>query len=308
MKKYLTSSVLFALPILVLFLFLEIYNRTRPANEIIAKQHLLTSKKDVVDYLIVGNSHGRDGINPLELSPNAVNACIGGNTLFYVRHFLEKNLDELPNCRHIILNVSYQTLYYDMDSLPDTRKKYEFFHYMGAAYHLDEFSFSRYSLLYAISFSGAMDNLLKDVRGKGSDYTSFVGYTAGKSAIRPESADELSKERVSRHHILMNEGMLGENLGYLGGIIDLAEKRNIQLTLVTTPVSPTYKAYEKPEFKKFHTILASLAAENSFQYLDYSTDKDFKLEYFIDPDHLNQAGGDLLSDKIKRAVTNSSEI
>lgn len=302
MRKYLTSWAFFLLPVLVLFLFLEIYNRTRTANEIIAKQNLLTTKKDVVDYLIVGNSHGRDGINPLEISPNAVNVGIGGSTLFYVRHFLTKNLDELPDCRHIILNVSYQTLYYDMDGLPDTRKKYEFFHYMGADYHLDEFSFSRYSLLYAISFAGAIDNVLKDAKRKGLDYTSFAGYTAEDKTISPKLADMLSKERASRHHILMNEGMLEENLGYLEDIIELTRKRNIQVTVVTTPVSPTYKVYQKAVFKKYHKIIASLAAQKSFQYLDYSADKDFELQHFRDPDHLNRIGGDILSKKIKSAI------
>jgi len=301
-KRYLTSWVLFLSPVLALFLFLEIYNRVRPANEIIAKQDLLTTKKDLVDYLIVGNSHGRDGINPLAISPNAVNACIGGSSLFYVRYFLGKNIDELPNCRHIILNISYHTLYEDMDSLPDTRKKYEFFHYMGAAYNLDEFSFSRYSLLYAISFSGAIDNVLKDTKKKGLDYTSFAGYTGEDKTMSPTLADIQSKERASQHHILMNEGMLDENLGYLEDIIDLAKKRNIELNIVTTPVSPTYKAYKKSEFKKYKDMLASLAAKGGFQYLDYSEDKDFELQYFRDPDHLNKTGGDILADKFKHAL------
>lgn len=303
MKKYLSSWVLFLLPILVLFLFLEIYNRTRSNNEIIAKQNLLASKKELVDCLIVGNSHGRDGINPLEISPNSVNACIGGSTLFYVGHFLNKYLDELPNCKSVILNASYQTLYYDMDSLPDTRKKYEFYHYMGANYHIEEFSWSRYSLLYAISFSGAINNVIKDLKGKGKDYASYVGYTPSSKTIPPKLADEQCKERAAKHQILMSETVLEENLNYLDDIIDLVEKKNMKLIVLTTPVSPMYNKYKKSPFKNYTSILKSLADKKSFAYLDYSNDTDFNMQHFRDPDHLNELGGELLSRKIKMDVS-----
>lgn len=292
---------MFLVPVLLLFLFLEFYNQYRSKNEILAKQNLIESKKDDIDLLVVGNSHGRDGINPLTISENGVNACIGGSILYYNKHQLSTYLAELPNCEKVLLNISYQTLFYDMDSLPNAQKKYEFYHYTGAAYQLERFNFSRYSLLYAMSIKGAINNVIKDFKGGGIDYEKFNGY-GGASSTNSNPTEKACKDRAEQHLTLMNKNMLDENLSYLKDIASLVKEQNKDLILITVPVSPSYRKHLKDPLNQYTRILKHFADNNGIQYLDYSSDHNFNMNHFRDPDHLNRIGGELFSKELKKAL------
>lgn len=85
-------------------------------------------------------------------------------------------------------------------------------------------------------------------------------------------------------------------------MLSLCEERGWKAVLVEPPYTAAYNDCFSQEFyDTFHQLLAELSAEFQVPYLDYSHDPQFTgdLSLFVDVDHLNFAGSQLLQQKFE---------
>lgn len=301
MKDFLGEIIVFLLPVLLLMTGLEGYNRVRKGNEIIAKKSLLADTTLGTQLVILGNSHGKDGIDPREFTTPAVNACMSGMPLSYSQFVLE-NL--LPNtCEQVILNVSYQDLYRKENAPEWTNKRYELYHYLGASQALknQRLDWRNYSVLASIGFRKGWKNMLMDLHGsqRQKDLYERKGQTPRNEQMNQARSTELSKIRIALHHDLMDVSEFDRQIIVLEQIVAYCKSNNIRITLLTLPVSASYLVQQIEPYVNFRSILDEFAEERQINYFDFTRMSEFQVDHFSDPDHLNEKGSELLMQKMK---------
>ena len=126
-----------------------------------------------------------------------------GSSFFYEKYVLEKYLAKLPNCKTILLTGSYHTLHYNMSNENYTKRRYEYFHYLGADYKLPSFDWQKIFLVNAISFSGAMTNLLRDFKSPKKELWKKQGYIGSEDVIDKTKINFLAEKKIEKHHELI---------------------------------------------------------------------------------------------------------
>jgi len=263
MSSFVNRFLLFLIPIVVVCIGLEIYLHKRTSqNEILAKLELLDLHSDA-SVIFVGNSHGRNAFIPDKFDAEAINLCIGGSTSFYNLKLLERAVEQLPKLEYVVYNVSYQTLYYDLELLPNSRKLYEFFHYLGADAGIDKYSPDYFSILSTIGLKKAILNISKDISSDRVSLLETTGYKEEKREISYSELEESAAKRISAHHKIMNKNKFEANINLLQDIESLLSKHNIKLVYVILPVLESYEAQEKDPFDKFAAHTAKIASDGN---------------------------------------------
>jgi len=89
MSKFIIRTLLFSLPVLALFIVMEILLRQIPNDYLLKKKYLDNHSKEI-ETLILGSSHSFYGINPLYFSNNTFNASHISQSLDYDFAILKK--------------------------------------------------------------------------------------------------------------------------------------------------------------------------------------------------------------------------
>ncbi len=302
----LVRTMLFFIPVVLFCAGIEYYNKTRIGNNIIAKLKLIDDYSDSLNTLIVGNSHGRNGLISAEFKGVCVNAAIGGSSVFYSKEVFKRALEknESGTLKNLVLTISYQTLFKDLHDESTEDKRYEFYHYLGADLDLPRsFDLRRYSIIHTISFHAAMENVWNDLRSNPREVYENGGYTPTSRRVDSSAASGMAKERIAIHHGLMSSEsrFLEESLTDLEDILKLARQYNISVYIITTPVIPEYYALEEEPFKSFSNRLAGIADRFNVEYVDYNKRGILKKhEYYKDPDHLNKWGAAIFTQEVKK--------
>lgn len=141
--------------------------------------------------------------------------------------------------------------------------------------------------------------------------------TAADSAVRNPQKDqytiqEIGALRAAYHY----EGLKRENetivkdqeaLDSLKSLIELCQARQITPVIVTTPYMKYYNdGWNREFYDMFYEDIGILTDEYSIAYWDYSHDPDFQIreDYFIDTDHLSEAGAEIFLEKINEKIGN----
>jgi hypothetical protein len=297
---------LFLIPIILICLGIEYYNKTRIGNNVIAKLQLIETYGDSLNTLIIGNSHGRNGLVSKEFNGSCINVSIGGSSVFYSKEVFKRVLDKNKSgsLKNLILTVSYQTLFKDLKGSSTEDKRYEFYHYLGADLDLPKsFDLRKYSIIKTISFHAAAKNIWNDLRGNPTKVYDNFGYTPSTKRVDSMAVMTKATERISIHHDLMSKEplFLKESLEDLEVILKMATERNINVFVVTTPVTPAYYSLEIEPYKHFSQKVDSLTNLYSFRYIDYNQRDILKdSKYFKDSDHLNKWGAEIFTAEVKK--------
>jgi hypothetical protein len=140
-----------------------------------------------------------------------------------------------------------------------------------------------------------MDILKKQLSGKSLVNCSSSGWANNYKGTDKVKIQSNAKSAAERHDSF-NHG-IETNLERLVEIGKLCEQRNIALVVVTLPVSKDYRlAMDNKKWIKTKIMLESFAsASENVHYMDWLDRKDFSLEDFHDPDHLNHVGAKKVS-------------
>ncbi|WP_435624054.1 hypothetical protein [Flagellimonas sp.] len=281
MKKFVLECI--AATILIGLTGMALYKINRPF--ILKKINRINDKLEIVN---LGTSHGDDfEYSDCSLIGQSVNR--EGNTLYYdlQNYIFLKEGDYLENNAIVVIPVSYHSFGLDenrTDRLPDDSFVNDFYSYLPEK---QIFSYSREKdkNLILLRIQENFGKLTLSAMRRLSLMTS--------SPVKNNIESNASK-RANHHKRLGTYSSPDKNLKYLDSLISKILADGNFPVLVTTPYHYAYNENMGVEWldKNYFDIMKKFSSKFDITYLDYSHDRRFstKSEYFLDPDHLNEAG------------------
>lgn len=252
-----------------------------------------------LDYIVCGASHAMRGFKPdvidEKLGVNSYNLSCSRMTMQGRYELLKLELERNP-VKTLVMELSYDSLTRDRDEEgPEgdiyllgkldsfgSRMKYFF-----SAVRLKD-----YGRMYYNYIDNGINCLKKVIRGTWTDKNEKL--SKGYAAYKRENTDLNERlDKIYRTHTF-SEKICDENMEYFQKIIDLCNENDIELVMVTTPLSKvTVCRYGNLDV--FREYYQDIAAENGLVYYDFNLlkCKEEKLpdsSAFFDKFHLGNEG------------------
>lgn len=301
MKHFVYKYLLFVLPLLLIFFFLE-YSLRNIKSGYTTKLDGLIAKSNDIEILIVGNSHANYGIDPAYLSLPAYNMAYVSQTILYDKQIILKYLPILKNLKYVIISIDYPTLYYGSDETRD----FFYYHYYGInlrhkSYFNQNLSYFFYvfspvpSIKLLLNKAGDLfvngDSFVNGWQGYDSTNYTYINEKAGKQKAE-HFDDEINSS--NEHRYICSE---------FESLIALLKQKNITPVLVS---APCYKYVtdnlDKNRMDENLLFVKKLQAQYNLAYLNSLEDTSFKIEDFYDCDHLNKFGAEKFTMKINNLI------
>jgi len=253
------------------------------------------NQKDVVDYLILGDSHSQNGIDPLLLSSNSINLSTSAESYFFcftkIKYFLE-NKREIKN---LILAYGPHSLSKEVDTIW-VKDKINFQEKYRSFYPL-------ISIKDAITYTEKMKlpfteriNIVNE-----AIYQSLYSierqilihklpYIGGYESNNKHLIDTVSKKTNES-----NSGYSELQVYYLKQIVALCKEHNVKLFLVNTPLFSGHNVMNPPSIP-----------ETDYTLLDYGGLMKGQSKYFADFVHLNSVGAQYFSTVLSKHLNNQN--
>lgn len=298
MKSFIRRSIAFIIILIAAFGSTEWFVESRP-NAAKYKHHWLTAHAEEVGTLVLGSSHTFYGIDAKAFDhgkkDKGFNLAMVSQTCRYDRYLLTHY--DFSNLHTLILPYSYFTLYEDFESMPDERyMAIRYRAYMDCDLHwrLSEYGLevmSSKSVKKRIELFCKKQECNWDSRGTGTSYT---------YKTRPNPWDD-GIITASNNTYYPDTSLVALNKEFLSDIMQVCKDRHIDLYLITTPVSPTFKNHQDKQQDSINTSMlkALLEAHPEVHYHDFSTDRRFADRDFYDSHHLNTDGQKKLTGILK---------
>lgn len=304
---FIKRNVLFLLPILVIWLGVELYLSNKPLqNTYTAKAHYLQLKKDSVTTLILGSSHILNAFNPNYLSTISFNLANASQTLYYDSALLKTYLPQLPKLKTVIIGISYFSFFYELQDISENWRQQIYYHAFGikpAEFHA--FELNNYSKLSLYGF-GKTFTLLKQ-KGLSTDCSNLQPNGFLFKNVNETINDSIGEKRVTIHNnqrFAYRQQNIQDRLLHM---VRLLREKDIQVVFVTTPCHKSYWKFCKEEvLQSQQKFLHNLCQQFSCKYYNFLKDERFVLEDFANVDHLNLKGSIKFSTLLNDSLTVTS--
>ncbi|NOR45516.1 MAG: hypothetical protein GQ534_08010 [Candidatus Delongbacteria bacterium] len=298
MKSYIYKISIFLLPLLAVAIFLEIYIRNKQ-NDYSYKNTYLTKNAKYIKTLILGSSHSFYGIDPQYFSMNTFNASHVAQSLKWDYFIFNKFKDKMTNLKHVIIPISYFSLFYDLEGGDaDWRiKDYKIY------YNAEEPSFKYNSEVLNRKLVPLLMKFYKSftVEDKGI-YCSKLGF--GKRSALKDVDMESSGKTAARIHTVENFDAFDSNLKILEKFISDCKEMNVNVLLISLPAWETYRKHlNKDQLKKTVDTCLDLSGKfDNVKYYSFFSDTRFVIDDFANADHLNDQGAEKISKYIDQIL------
>lgn len=299
MKLFLRHIFIFALVILLPLVAAELYVRHMP-NPAAYKHQWMLQHSEEVETLVLGSSHTFYGVNPSLLGPHAFSLAQPTQPYRYDSYLLHHY--PMPRLKRVILPYSYQSLFEDLESTPSLQYwavRYRL--YMDCDLH-SPLSTYGFECMHIAPFREKLTSLWRpaqlswDSLGFGTSY--------GHQSLIAQGRDNGPQRARENTYVNENQQQMYERINFHFSLLkDIAHHcatHHIQLTLVTTPTTPSFRANTNREQEAItaHTLRQLLTLYPNIQYFNFAADPDFLPTDFYDADHLNQLGANKLTQKL----------
>lgn len=284
MRSFIYKISVFSLLVLIPLISAEIYVESLP-NPSKTKHQWMKQHSCSVNTLILGSSHTFYGVRPDKLSVPAFNLAQVAQTYRYDYYLLKHYpTDSLKN---VILPYSYFSIYEDFENVPRERwNAIRYRLYMDCdihpriSYYGFEFS-SINSLTEKLKSLWQISVVSWDSLGWGTDFC---------LTNRNEPWD--NGYEAALYNTYSDTSLVDLNVSILDSMMTYLDRRNIQLLMITTPLSPNFRAAQSPsQVNRNETVLKRLLRLHpNVKYVDYSSDSVFCDSDFFDSHHLNDYG------------------
>jgi hypothetical protein len=306
MKRFINKTVIYAIPVVLFMIVMEIELRRVP-NNYSYKEEYVENNGASIETIILGSSHSYVGIKPSVLEMNSFNMANLSQSIFFDCELMKKDIVYLPNLKNIVISISYFSLFQNRDTQQEDWRKFEYYHYMGCKPStVTPDCPGYYSVLLSKSIYEGVRQVMKYmIKGEDRIRCTELGWGTEYSCVLAKDFLKTGREAYKRHE--NNSLDCSENLSYLRTIINIAKKRGIRVFFVIAPSFITY--YSNLDIKKLNRIYSTcelLAEEyDNVNFLDYLKDSRFTLKYFSDADHLNEKGAVLFSKILREEIGRS---
>ncbi len=299
MKKFLYKFLLFLLPLIALFVFIEFSLRNIDSIYELKRNGIIT-QSDSIEILIMGNSHANDGINPTCFRLNAYSLANATQSLLYDKELLLKYLPKLKNLKYVIFSIDYPSLYWGFIEERD----FFYYNYFGInirnkSYLKENLSFFFYvyspltsiKLLYSNTFINKKNKMINGWTGY--DFTNYNTLTREYAVKRVENFNNDIKNSKEHNYICKEFESL---------IIYLLD-RNITPILITPPCHKYLTECLDSNIQKINSdYIQYLTQKYNLKYLNSEADTAFKSNHFVNVDHLNKIGAEKYTKMLDRLL------
>lgn len=299
MKKFINNSILFLLPLLIAFLLFEL--NLRAAN----KPNIYTYKNNLLnscyDAIVLGNSHALRGVIAEEIKVNTINLANVSQTLDIDIKWLEKVLSK-NKIKLVILNYTIPTL---TKRLSNSKERWRLKNYnIYTSLQLNLWPKDNSELL-----NGRIKdnfNILRNFVVEDS-IPSLQCYSKGSYPLSVAFSDFEKHAEVAANRHIGSTSFIEENKKITVDIINLTQKHNCKLLILTPPAHYKYREALPQELKAhLFNFLNSISEANSHvTYVNYFGDSVYKNHHFKDSDHLNLQGAMLFTQTIDSLIMSS---
>ena len=306
MKRFITTIILFFLPIFVSLAIIE-YEMQHIPNVYSYKCNWLTNNISTIRIWIFGSSHSYYGLSPKCFSKPAFNSAHVGQTLPYDEFIFNKFIDDADSLECVILPISYFTMPFKLDAGPEWWRAKNYCLYYDCPYF-------GHQIKYHCEILGNPLPLYKQIgriwnywiNGKDDVNCDSLGFITQQT---DKSKDWLmtGPATVKNHTKDLKQSMpiIDANKIALENIVSTCQKKGISVLLLTTPVHKSY--YELINQEQYHLMLDICEAfETQFDnvhYLNLFKNDQFIDDDFYDKDHLNYSGAVKLSQIVDNYIT-----
>ncbi|MFM7234492.1 MAG: hypothetical protein ACKOZM_07865 [Flavobacteriales bacterium] len=294
MKTFLTKTTLFALPILIALLIMEILLRRIP-NDYSYKNDYLLQHADSIETLFMGSSHAYYGINPDYFPGNSFNASHISQSIDLDYKIISKFSDHFKSIKQIVVPIDYFTLFSrNSTGIESWRtKNYTIYYNLHTSIKPTD-----YFEIFAFRPKKNINRLSKYYLQKDNFITcSSKGY--GNTEIAQKDLIETGKSASTRH-TLKNSNYLQESIEIIDKIIAFSEEKNAFVLFYSSPCYSTYR--ENLDSIQYNTTLTTIDSicrnHSNTRYVNLMADTSFTASDFRDADHLNPSGAKKMTLKI----------
>lgn len=305
MRKFLSQTGLFILPILICIVILEILLRAMP-NSYKVKKNYLDHHADEIKTLILGSSHTYNGLNPEYFKEGTFNAANNAQFLDYDFELFNAYKDDLENLETIIIPISYFSLFGTQENAfePWRVKNYNIYYKLKINHSL-----AYNSEVLSNRFDHNIRRLIRYyIKGDSDSSSDTLGWNVRYKNHDPADPNfEKDAERItSVQNAFKNYDMdlvmhyVNVNRDILNKFITWANQNNARILFVTLPTYESFNRHLDPKQMDFIAeTMAEIQQESSnVFYYDLQFDTDFTMEDFEDSHHLNASGATKTSIKV----------
>lgn len=303
MGQFYKKILYFLIPILVVWIGVELFYRTVP-NNYTYKNEMVKSYYEHGEVLIFGSSHSFFGINPDYFERSTYNFSNISQSLYFDELLIEKHLEHFEDLKAIVLTIGYFTLSQQDDGLEDRWRKYFYDQQMDLDVPIvSNLDMKKYSLALARRFDKSVD-LIHEYISEGT----IKGCYANGYGIQDSTNIVVNKELVAINIARKHEDGstdFNENRLRLNRIIERCASKNLKVFLVEMPVHKTYyNALNIDKRRKVSGLLRVLASANdNAVHIKLSRDPRFTENDLRDADHLTNEGAAKCSRILNELIT-----
>jgi hypothetical protein len=288
MKSFLNRVLVFILPVALLLIGLELSIRRIP-NSHKLKTAYLNENAAQIETLILGSSHTFYGLNPRWFRSNTFNAAHISQSPAIDYAILEHYESQLTQLNHIIIRLSYDTLFEQLkDSPEDWRlKDYRLYTELDLEYDLKHYS-ELMSAQLQQSLKTFKNYYLAQKPAVNCDSLGFGRDIAHKMPSNLETQGPVTANK----HTAISWQLLPFNIETFKTICSWAEKNKVQLYIISPPAYKTYvRNLDNRQYTQMVEVGQALDKASEYcHYVNLMEHSNFGKEDFFDPDHLNSRG------------------
>lgn len=310
MRAFLKNILLLSVVLLVVTTIVELLLLTRP-NTYSYKRSYVEAHLHEINYLLLGNSHIEEGLNPEYLPKGAFNMAKSGRRVVYDVELAKRYIPKMDSLRAIVMPLNYGFFYFGRESdNPKEKKKKStslnltdkcmYYKYMGI--RVDGIVGFLYWSEFLCSKEDFMSRFVKSEEEIIN--CTELGYVPLKVEKRtgqwkymslPKLVDTTKEIDPRKYDLLARQ---------YGTIAKLAQERNVRFVLLGTPFAQTYQEMMNPAVQSdIDTFVRNLQREyNNVEYYNYNRDSRFCDDDFCDAGHLSESGANKFSKIVKEEI------
>ncbi len=301
MKKFFTKTVVIALPLLFVWISMEVILKQIP-NDYRYKASYLNKNAENIEVIVLGSSHSFYGVNPIFFERNAFNMAHVSQSLDYDFMLFDKYKYKFKNLKAVYISISYFSLWSRLNEGIENWR---------CSYYFDSYGFTKNIKVGDVLFSSGSVKTKKNrivdyiVNGNNDINCSELGFGTHQNS---QDLIETGITASLRHakNIREQKNIYKENITFLNLIIEWCCKRNIKVFLFTPPAYESYrKNLNKEQFNLMLKTCKKISSKyKNCTYHNFISDTDFIEQDFYDADHLNEKGAEKLTKKLNGCMLN----
>lgn len=283
------------IPALVLFLLVL---RQEQDRIVTLKRQLFEQHKGSIQCLVTGTSHTLNGINPTLLPLKALNIAEASKALQIDIEIIEKNLDQLPHLKYVIIPVDYITFYFTGLREGSAAKLYH--HWNLKDGFLKSYTYKRYHAFTC--------GFLFNEHNFADQYDTLMGYQVEYGDLSKAPPDyrlhKYQRKIIDWNRYWIDTNSTRQIYTRLLNFISLLQQRGIRTILVTMPVCKEFYTCLDPRLlKKNNQLINSIVHKTNARYINLQNNDLLAADsLFFNIDHLNDKGATIATAIIKDSL------